>query len=264
MTKLFNYVLSLNSIQVPGEVIQESLSLMRLKQCFAWNGMKTTVKDFVHSCLICQQSKYDHTKLLGLLQSLSVPSSAWQVVSLDFIEGLPHSNSYNCILVVVDLLTKYGHFIALKHPFTVAGVAKVFFPQCISPPWSSRALVSDRDRVFTSSFWSELFKLADVDLCRNTTYHPQLDGQTERVNQCLETYLRCFVHAYLQKWSQWLSSVEFWYNTCPHSAIGRTPFEAYMGIQLDFLLLILPLLLILMWLSGHLTVNGWTKCCTTI
>jgi transposase InsO family protein len=98
------------------------------------------------------------------------------VVSLDFIEGLPHSHSYNCILVVVDLLTKYGHFIALKHPFTATGVAKAFFHNVYRLHGLPGALVSDRDRVFTSSFRSELFKLADVDLCCSTAYHPQSDG----------------------------------------------------------------------------------------
>jgi hypothetical protein len=91
------------------------------------------------------------------------------------------------------------------------------------------AIVSDRDRIFTSHFWTELFKLAEVKLYRSTAYHPQSDGQTERLNQCLETYLRCYVHACPGKWSQWLSSAEFWYNTCPHSTIGCTPFEALYG-----------------------------------
>lgn len=68
--------------------------------------MKTAVKLFVQSCTICQQSKYDRAKSPGLLQPLPVPDSAWQVISLDFIEGLPLSSSFNCILVVVDLLTK--------------------------------------------------------------------------------------------------------------------------------------------------------------
>lgn len=91
------------------------------------------------------------------------------------------------------------------------------------------SIISDRDRIFTSHFWSELFKLADVSLCRSTAYHPQSDGQTERLNQCLETYLRCYVHACPSKWSQWLTSAELWYNTCFHSAIGRSPFEALYG-----------------------------------
>lgn len=131
--------------------------------------------------------------------------------------------------MVVDLLTKYGHFIPLRHPFMVAGVAKSFFHTVYHLHGLLGAVISNRDRIFTSHFWFELFKLADVMLCRSMAYHPQLDGQMERLNQCLETYLCCFVHACPHNWSSWLSSAEFWYNTCVHSAIGWTPFEALYG-----------------------------------
>jgi hypothetical protein len=66
-------------------------------------------------------------------------------------------------------------------------------------------------------------------LCMSSAYHPQSDGQTERVNQCIETYLRCFVHACPRKWSQWLAVAEFWYNTNFHSTIGTSPFEILYG-----------------------------------
>lgn len=91
------------------------------------------------------------------------------------------------------------------------------------------AIISDRDRVFTSSFWQALFRLSGTQLRLSTCYHPQTDGQTERVNQCLETYLRCFVHACPSKWSSWLSLAEFWYNSSLHSALGRSPFEVLYG-----------------------------------
>jgi hypothetical protein len=225
---------------------------MRLKQCFAWKGMKSAVKAFVQSCSICQQSKYDRTKSPGLLQPLPVPDSAWQVISMDFIEGLPLSHSSNCILVVVDLLTKYAHFVALRHPFSASGVAKAFFHNVYRLHGLPCAIISDRDRIFTSHFWSELFKLADVRLCRSSAYHPQSDGQTERLNQCLETYLRCYVHACPRNWSSWLSSAEFWYNTSPHSAIGRSPFEALYGYP-PRLLAVDPSVAV------HTEVEAWTS-----
>lgn len=110
----------------------------RLKQCFAWKGMKAAVQAYVQSCHICQQSKYDRSKSPGLLQPLSVPESAWQAISMDFIEGLLLSGSFNCILVIIDLFTKYGHFIPLRHPFTVEAVAKSFFSHCLPIAWPSK------------------------------------------------------------------------------------------------------------------------------
>lgn len=90
----------------------------RVKALFAWPQMKTTVTEFVQACQIYQQAKPEHVKLPGLLQPLPVPTQAWQSVSLDFIERLPKSNSYDVIMMVIDRFTKYGHFIPLFHPFT--------------------------------------------------------------------------------------------------------------------------------------------------
>lgn len=90
-------------------------------------------------------------------------------------------------------------------------------------------IVSDRDRIFTSAFWRELFKLSDTHLLMSSSYHPQTDGQMEWLNQCLENFLRYSVHSCPKQWSKWLSMAEFWYNTSYHTALGRTPFEALYG-----------------------------------
>jgi hypothetical protein len=90
-------------------------------------------------------------------------------------------------------------------------------------------IISDRDRIFTSRLWQELFKLTDTTLHMSSAYHPQTDGQTERLNQCLENYLRCFVHSCPKKWYDWLPLAEYWYNTTYHSALGKTPFEVLYG-----------------------------------
>jgi hypothetical protein len=173
--------------------------------------------------------KPDRAKYPGLLMPLPVPPHAWHTVTMDFIEGLPRSASFNCIMVVVDKLSKYSHFVALAHPFTAAKVAKSFMDHVYKLHGLPTVIISDRDKIFTSAFWQQLFTLSDTKLSMSSAYHPQSDGQTERVNQCLETFLRCFVHACPQKWSTWLSVEEFWYNTCPHSALGSSPFEVLYG-----------------------------------
>jgi transposase InsO family protein len=206
-----------------------SVTYMRIKQLFAWKGLKSVVHTFVHSCIICQQAKPDRSKSPGLLQPLLVPKGAWEIISMDFVEGLPMSESFDCIIVVVDKFTKYVHFLSLHHPFYAAHIAKVFIDNVYKLHGLPLSIVSDRDKIFTSKLWQELFALANVQLRMSRSYHHQSDGQTERVNQCLETYLRCFVHVCPKKWSKWLSQAEFWYNTFLHSAIGVSPFEALYG-----------------------------------
>lgn len=201
----------------------------RVKQLFAWSGLKQTIKDYVSSCNICHQVKPDRQRYPGLLQPLPVPDQAWQIISLDFIEGLPRSGPANCILVVVDTFSKYAHFIGLLHPFSALKVAKVFLSSVYRLHGLPEAIISDRDKIFTSTLWQELFRLTGTKLQMSTAYHPQSDGQTERVNQCLETFLRSFVHSCPAKWNSWLPLAEFWYNTCTHSALKVSPFEALYG-----------------------------------
>lgn len=133
------------------------------------------------------------------------------------------------IFVVVDRLSKYGHFMALSHPYTTKDVAKVFFDQVFKLHGLPSTIVSDRDAVFTSHFWHELFTLQGCKLCLSTAYHPQSDGQTDILNKCLENYLRCMTGDYPRQWAKWLPLAEWWYNTTYHSATKTTPYFAVYG-----------------------------------
>nr|GEV88657.1 transposon Ty3-G Gag-Pol polyprotein [Tanacetum cinerariifolium] len=148
------------------------------------------VKKFLQQCDVCQRFKVDYMKPAGLLQPLSIPAKMWSDVSMDFIEGLPLSSEYSVIMVVVDRLTKYAHFVALKHPFTAMVVAKSFIANVVRLYGIPTSIMSDHDKVFISSFWQALFKLQGIKLCMSSNYHPQIDGQIVVVNLTLEQYLR--------------------------------------------------------------------------
>jgi hypothetical protein len=204
-------------------------TFQHVKKLFSWPNLKQAVHAFVQRCDVCQRAKVEHTKLPGLLQLLPVPPEAWHTISLDFVEGLPKSSGHDVILVVVDKLTKYGHFIPLKHPYTALSVAQAFVDNIYGLHGLPHCIISDRDKVFISKLWQELFRLIDTKLLMSSAYHPQTDGQTERLNQCLEAFLRCTVHACPSKWFRWLPLAEFWYNTAHHSSLGCAPFEALYG-----------------------------------
>ncbi|GMI79982.1 hypothetical protein HRI_001667500 [Hibiscus trionum] len=150
---------------------------------------------------------------------------------MDFIEGLPSSLRYNCILVVIDKFTKYAHFLPLAHPYTALDIANAYLSQVYKLHGSPKISISDRDKTFTSLFWKELMKQLGATTLFSTAYHPQTDGQTERLNQCLEQYLRdmCFMKP--NTWAKWISQAERWYNTTYHTALGLTPFEALYGYK---------------------------------
>lgn len=203
----------------------------RIVSLFKWPQMKTAVRDYVRACHVCQKAKPERIHSPGLLQPLPIPSKPWDMATMDFIDGLPTSRQYNCILVVVDKLTKYAHFLPLKHPYTASKVAELFVDGIYKLHGLPKVLVSDRDPVFTSQFWQGVFKATGTELRMSTAYHPETDGQTERVNQSIECFLRCFISANPQNWSRWLSLCEHWYNTNWHASLGKSPFEVLYGRQ---------------------------------
>jgi hypothetical protein len=215
-------------------------TINRVSSSFIWPGLRTAVKAFIRNCMVCQRCKYDTLKPAGLLQPLAIPDRIWSDISMDFIDGLPSSQGHDTIMVVVDRLSKYAHFVPLKHPYTALSVAKAFVANIVRLHGMPLSIVSDRDRVFLSNFWRSLFQLHDTALCYSSSYHPQSDGQTEVINRILEQYLRCYTYDNPKKWLEWLPWAEYSYNTSVHSSTKMSPFEAVYGVSPPSMLSYIP------------------------
>jgi hypothetical protein len=212
----------------------------QVKHYFFWDGMKQDIHKFSTECEVCQRNKGEIVKSPGTLQPLLIPPAIWKDILMEFIIGLPKSRNKLVIMVVVDHLSKYAHFCSLHHPFTASTVTQIFMDQVFKLHGMLHSLVSDRDPTFTSNFWQELFNLQGTQLHLSSAYHPQTDDQTEVVNKCLETYLRCFASEKQHQWAQWLPLAEWWYNTTYHTTTRMTPFEAVYGQKPPSVLSYLP------------------------
>lgn len=181
----------------------------RVKSLFYWKGIGKDIQQFIRSCSTCQQCKHEKVASPGLIQPLPIPTDIWSDISMDFIDDLPKSFGKSVILVIVYWLSKASHFMALTHPYTNTTVAQAFLDIVFKLYALPQLIVSDRHNIFLSDFWRELFTLQGVALNYSTAYHPQSDGQTEIVNKCLETYLRCMTSERPHLWSKWLPLAEF-------------------------------------------------------
>ena len=148
---------------------------------------------------------------------------------MDFVEGFPRVGGKSVIFTIVDRFSKMAHFVALSHPYSAQSVARAFFDNIVRLHGFPCSIVSDRNTVFTSHFWEELFKLAGVKLLRSSAFHPQTDGQSEVTNRIIVMYLRCLAGDRPRSWLQWLPWAEYCFNTSYQSALRATPFEVVYG-----------------------------------
>lgn len=214
-----------------GEHSGSKATYYRLKKVFYWPNMKKHIEEFVSQCPVCQLNKVEHIHPPGLLQPHHVPDMAWAHITMDFITTLPNSQGKEVILVVVDKLTKYSHFIPLACPFTVQTMFEALMDNVIKLHCLLICIVPDRVTIFTSNLYQELFQAFGVKIRFSTASHPQIDDQTKRVNQYLEAYLRGMVFQEPKKWLKWLPLAELWYNTSYHSSLKCTPFQALYGYK---------------------------------
>ena len=188
-------------------------TLKQVETNFWWPKWRDDIKTYVNICDVCQRSKTSTTRTTWLLHPLEIHESKWECVSLDFITWLtPTKQGHDAILVCVDKLSKMTHFIATMTTNTAERTSKLFLVFVYKRHGLPRKLVSDWCNRFTSWFWVALCNVLGTKQTMSTTFHPQIDGHTERVNKILENMLRHHVSPTQDDWDIYLSFVEFAYN----------------------------------------------------
>ena len=183
------------------------------------------IAQFVAHCDTCQRIKAEHQKPARLLQPLPIPVWKWDEIGMDFVVGLPRKQKgHDSIWVIVDRLTKAAHFIPVRTNYGGEKLAKLYVENIVKLHGVPSRIVSDRGTQFTSRFWKSLHKAMGTKLDFSSAYHPQMDGQIERVNQIMEDILRACVLTYGKVWEQSLPNVEFSYNNGYQESLGMSPF----------------------------------------
>ncbi|QRW22897.1 Retrotransposable element Tf2 protein [Rhizoctonia solani] len=170
--------------------------------------MKSSAKEWVECCPVCQANRRAHAPVIAL-KPLEVPPFPFHTISYDFITGFPKSQGHDAILVVIDSFSKFGHFIPTSKKVTAKGLADLF----ITHIWKLHGLpvktILDRGTTFTGKFLRALYERLGVKPAFSSAYHPESDGQTERVNQFIEFYLQSYVAADHSDWATWLPLAEY-------------------------------------------------------
>jgi transposase InsO family protein len=217
--------------KVAGHMGQDK-TIELIRRNFWWPKMDEHIIDYVRSCPECQRNKAARHQPYGLLSPLELPYAPWQSIAMDFVTDLPLSEECDQLWVVIDRFTKMAHFIPLPAKGkTASDLARLFAREIWKYHGLPTDIVSDRDSRFTSGVWTEFLRLTGIRSRMSTAFHPQTDGQTERVNQTIEAYLRAFVNHEQDNWVSLLPMAEFAYNNSTTTATGLSPFYANYGFH---------------------------------
>jgi len=186
--------------------------------------MSRYIGQYVGTCDLCLRTKLIRQAPVGELHPLRIPDSRWDTLSVDFVVELPLSSGHNAVMTVVDSVSKRAHFIPTHTTVTAEGAARLFLHQVWKLHSLPTCVVSDRGPQFVACFTRELYRLLGIKLASSTAWHPQTDGQTERVNQELDQYLRLFVNERQDDWYDLLPLAEFQHNNHIHSATQHPSF----------------------------------------
>lgn len=209
--------------------VTKTLALVR--RYFWWPvGMAAAVRQYVSTCDSCQRNKGSNQKPGGLLRPLPIPADTWQSVGMDLVTDLPlTAEGHDSIVVFIDRLSKMVRIAPCTKDTTAEQFAELFYTQVFRSHGLPDELVHDRAPIWTSKFWQAFQKLLHMSSAMTSGYHPQTNGNTERVNRIMEDMLRHYIDAAQTKWASLLPLVEFAINDSWHESTQCTPFELNYG-----------------------------------
>lgn len=208
-----------------------------LRRKYWWPSLSKEVAEYVATCQVCQKMKARRHRPYGEAHELRMPDRPWQEISMDFITDLPPSklpgrdDPVDSILVVVDRFSNMNRYIATTKRVTSVELAGILLRDVVRHYGMPSGILSDRGSVFTSQYWSDFAFEARAKRRLSTAFHPQTDGQTERMNQTLEQYLRCYCSEEQNDWAERLPQAEFAVNNSVHHALRMSPFSVVLGFN---------------------------------
>lgn len=210
---------------------------------YYWPKMNESIRKYVKTCDSCQKSKHRAGKQFGTYMPLSIPDERWRSINVDFLSGMePDAKTkYDNILVVTCQLSKMSHFIPCRKTAKAEDIVSIFFREIFRLHGMPRVIVSDRDKIFTSTAWNIFTQRAGIKLQMTTSHNPQGDGQVERVNKILAEKITAALAPHSDRWVDVLPMVEFAYNNTYQATIKTTPFLACYGYHPRFVGILNPL-----------------------
>ncbi|RFN43552.1 pol polyprotein [Fusarium flagelliforme] len=187
------------------------------------------VEQIVKQCDVCIRTKAQRHKPYGTLQPLPVAQRPWDSITMDFITKLPLSEEpstgifYDSIMVIVDRLTKFSYYLPYRESTDAEELSYVFYRHIVSTHGLPNEILSDRGPTFAAKFWQALMSHLGLNHRLSTAFRPQTDGQTERMNQVLEQYLRCYINYGQNNWVEKLPVAQLAYNTAYNESTKLTP-----------------------------------------
>uniref|UniRef100_A0A9J8AV28 Integrase catalytic domain-containing protein n=1 Tax=Cyprinus carpio carpio TaxID=630221 RepID=A0A9J8AV28_CYPCA len=176
-------------------------------------------------------SQSSHQRPAGLLQPLAIPQRPWSYIAIDFVTDLPSSKKFTTILTIIDRFSKDCHLVPLPKLPTAFEMAEALLQSEFRFYGLPEDIVSDRDPQFTSRVWRTICQQLNINVSLTSGYHPESNGQVERLNQELSRFLPTYCHNNQADWSRYFLWAEYAQNSFRKPATGLTPFQCVLGFQ---------------------------------